>query len=128
MKIFAIIAVGIALVLLLFNNFFGQDKEIKEKEMKVDELKQRYGKDTNLVVLDVRTAEELSGPLGKIEKVIHIPVQELEGRLTELERYKNKEIAVICRSGNRSVRATSILLKNGFNARNVAGGMIDYRR
>jgi rhodanese-related sulfurtransferase len=34
------------------------------------------------------------------------------------------EVLVICRSGQRAYYATRILLQNGFNARNVAGGML----
>jgi rhodanese-related sulfurtransferase len=43
-------------------------------------------------------------------------------------KYKDKEIAVICRSGNRSHYATEALNKNGFNAKNVLGGMLEYNR
>lgn len=95
-------------------------------QMSVAELKSEMKSDTALVILDVRTPEELAGPLGKIDGVINIPVQELQVRLNELNKYKGKKIAVICRSGNRSGYATSILTENGFNARNVLGGMIKY--
>ena len=43
-------------------------------------------------------------------------------RLGELPR--NREIRVICRSGQRAYYATRILLQNGFKARNLAGGMM----
>lgn len=110
----------------LFSFLFGQTDP--NSVITTDDLKTRYGKDTNLVVLDVRTAAELSGELGKLPKVIHIPVQELSGRINELSKYKEKEIAVICRSGNRSRMATDILKKAGYNAKNVPGGMISYRK
>lgn len=96
--------------------------------MSVTELKEAVKTDSSLVILDVRTPAELTGPLGKIDGVINIPVQELEDRLGELEIYKDKNIAVICRSGNRSGVAQKILTKHGFNAKNVLGGMIDYRK
>jgi rhodanese-related sulfurtransferase len=85
-------------------------------------------KDSNLVILDVRTPSELTGPLGKIDNVINIPVQVLSNRISELENYKNNNIAVICRSGNRSVFATKLLIENGFKAKNVIGGMISYNK
>lgn len=81
-----------------------------------------------MIVLDVRTAEELIGPLGKIDSAINIPVQVLEQRITELEPYKDKEIIVICRTQNRSAVAASILEKNGYKAKNVLGGMTEYRK
>ena len=52
---------------------------------------------------------------------------ELEKRLGELNEFKDKDIAVICRSGRRSGTATDLLVKNGFYAVNVLGGMLQYR-
>ena len=47
---------------------------------------------------------------------ILIPVQELESRIFELEKYKeDKKIIVYCRSGNRSQTGRLILSQNGFN-------------
>jgi len=96
--------------------------------MTVDELKTKLAEGSNTIILDVRTPEELVGPLGKMYGVINIPIQELENRINELEKYRDKEIAVVCRSGARSDRGTKILNKNGFNAKNVIGGMLEYRR
>jgi len=96
--------------------------------MTIAELKAKLQNDSDLVVLDVRTPEELEGSLGKIDGVINIPIQELEKRIDELKQYKEKEIAVICRSGVRSQKGTMILNKNGFSAKNVVGGMLEYRR
>ena len=63
-----------------------------------------------------------------IKGVINLPVQVLEARINELDEYKDKNIAVICRSGNRSVHATKLLLQNGFKAKNVIGGMKAYNK
>lgn len=94
----------------------------------VEELKMRIEENKNLVILDVRKPEELNGPLGKIDGVINIPVQELESRVGELDKYKDKEIAVICRTGHRSAIAARILLEHGFtNVENVEGGMTAFR-
>ena len=84
--------------------------------------------DSDLIILDVRTPPELVGQHGKIEGIINIPVQVLETRINELDKYKDKNIAVICRSGNRSVNGTKILLQNGFKAKNVLGGMKAYNK
>jgi len=83
--------------------------------------------DSVFVILDVRTPAELESSLGKIDGVVNIPLHELEGRLNELEAYKDYQIAVICKIGIRSGKATEILTKNGFNAKNVLGGMTEYR-
>ena len=93
----------------------------------VIQLIEKIAIDSAIVILDVRTPEELEGLLGKLNNVINVPVQELEGRLSELEKFKDSEIAVICRTGRRSATATEILIRNGFNARNVLGGMVEFR-
>jgi rhodanese-related sulfurtransferase len=95
--------------------------------MSVAELKEKLQSDSTLVLLDVRTPAELESSLGKIDGVMNIPLHELEVRLNELEAYKDYQIAVICKIGIRSARATEILTKNGFNAKNVLGGMTEYR-
>lgn len=105
---------------------YAQDKDTAAV-MTVTELKEAMQNDTSLVILDVRTPEELKGPLGKIEGVVNIPVQELEQRINEVEQYKNKNIAVICRSGKRSAAAQEILSKHGIKSKNVVGGMLKYR-
>jgi rhodanese-related sulfurtransferase len=92
------------------------------------ELKSKLQNGSEIIVLDVRTPHELSGPLGQIKDVINIPIQELEDRINELEKYKSNEIAVICRTGVRSEKGTKILNSNGFSAKNVLGGMTEYRR
>ena len=95
--------------------------------MSVAELKEKLQSDSTLVLLDVRTPAELESSLGKIDGVMNIPLHELEVRLNELEAYKDYQIAVICRTGRRSGTATEMLNKNGFNAKNVLGGMTEYR-
>ena len=109
-------------------NFLGCAQQDKDSIMTVQELKKLMKDDSTLVILDVRTPAELVGPLGKIDNVINIPIQELESRVGELIKFKDKEIAVICRSGNRSNTGTRILRANGFDAKNVLGGMIEYRK
>lgn len=93
----------------------------------IDELQERIISDSTLVIMDVRSPEELMGPLGKLENVINIPVQELESRLYELEKFRDREILVICKLGIRSATATKFLIKHGFNAKNILGGMVKYR-
>lgn len=108
-----------------------QEKEMdstKSGDITVQQLKEKMKTDTSLVVLDVRTPEELKGPLGKIDGAVNIPVDQLEERVAEVEKLKGKDIAVICRSGHRSKIAQGILDKHGIKALNVLGGMTEYRK
>ena len=73
-------------------------------------------------LLDVRHPEELA--VEQLDGVVNIPVDELRARLGELPR--DREILVICRSGQRAYYATRILVQNGFEARTVAGGMLSH--
>jgi NADPH-dependent 2,4-dienoyl-CoA reductase/sulfur reductase-like enzyme/rhodanese-related sulfurtransferase len=73
-------------------------------------------------VLDARTPAEFA--LGHFEGAVNIPVNELRKRMGELPR--DGEILVYCRQGHRSYYATRILRLNGFNVRNISGGMLLY--
>jgi rhodanese-related sulfurtransferase len=74
------------------------------------------------LVLDVREQSEWSD--GHIAKARHIPLGKLKDRLAELEKFKDKPIIAVCRSGNRSGSACGVLKKAGFeNLHNLAGGM-----
>lgn len=115
-----------AFAVLLFNiNACAQQAD--ETNITIKQLKEKMKTDSSLVILDVRTPQELTGNLGQIDGVINIPVQVLEKRIEELEKYKDKDLVVICRSGNRSAIATKFLNENGFKAKNILGGMIAYR-
>ena len=81
----------------------------------------------NTFVLDVRTEAEFYGPLGHIDGAILIPIEELSLRMNELEDMKDRDIYVVCRSGNRSNVGKNILRENGFNAINVDGGMLAWK-
>jgi len=81
------------------------------------------GKDSTVVVLDVRTPEEYNGETGHLPGALLIPVQELEDRVGELTKYRDRTIVVYCRTGHRSTNATEILKKRGFNVMNMEGGI-----
>jgi rhodanese-related sulfurtransferase len=84
--------------------------------------------DTGIVLLDVRTPAEFNGELGHLKNAVLIPVQDLESRIGEVEQYRGKKILAYCRTGRRSLTATKILRKNGFDAVNVTGGMVEWNK
>ncbi len=75
------------------------------------------------VLLDVRSRIELKTS-GTIDDAVHIPIDELRGRLGELD--KSKTYIAFCAVGIRSYLAYRILIQNGFDARNLAGGFRTY--
>ena len=72
----------------------------------------------DVILLDTRTPFEYMR--GHADGFIHIPLDDLRERLGELD--KTKKIYVMCQSGLRSYLATRILMQNGFDAYNFAGG------
>jgi rhodanese-related sulfurtransferase len=76
-----------------------------------------------LCIIDVRTEEERKSKF--IRSSLHIPIDELRGRLSELP--KDKEIIVYCEIGLRGYLAYRILTQHGFTkVRNLAGGWVTY--
>ncbi|MBI3140331.1 MAG: rhodanese-like domain-containing protein [Rhodocyclales bacterium] len=74
------------------------------------------------IVLDVREAAEFAQ--GHIPNSRHIPLAQLDKRLVELEKFKDKSIIVNCASGSRSSSACGRLRKRGFTkVFNLAGGI-----
>jgi NADPH-dependent 2,4-dienoyl-CoA reductase/sulfur reductase-like enzyme/rhodanese-related sulfurtransferase len=75
------------------------------------------------ILIDLRTQFELSH-VGKIEGALHIPINELRSRLSELD--KNKSYIPFCGIGYRGYVGHRILVQNGFNSRNLSGGFMTY--
>lgn len=74
-------------------------------------------------LLDVREPSELQHE--SISNAYHIPLGQLRLRLNELP--KEKEIHVMCRSGQRAYYATRVLAQNGFKVKNISGGILSRR-
>ncbi|WP_341394613.1 rhodanese-like domain-containing protein [Arthrobacter sp. G119Y2] len=70
-------------------------------------------------ILDVR--EDYEWEAGHIDGALHIPLDALPERLDDLD--PDQDLAVICRTGGRSARATAWLESHGYSAVNVNGGM-----
>lgn len=71
------------------------------------------------VVLDVRSEGEFRS--GAYAGAIHVPVQELEARLSKVP--KGRPVVVYCASGARSAMAVRILKKAGYPDVVNAGGL-----
>jgi rhodanese-related sulfurtransferase len=71
-------------------------------------------------VVDVRTPEER--PDGVIEGDVLIPLDELSARAGEVD--PARPALIYCRSGARSAMAVTALRAAGYDAHNLAGGML----
>jgi rhodanese-related sulfurtransferase len=72
-----------------------------------------------VTLLDVREPDEWAA--GHAPEALHIPMGDLAARLDDLPA--DSEVYVVCRSGGRSARVTAYLNANGWDAKNVDGGM-----
>ena len=79
-------------------------------------------RDGSVTLLDVRNEQEREA--GTIEGFVHIPLEELRGRLAELD--KSKPVYVHCKGGLKSYNACRLLTGHGFDCTNIAGGYTRY--
>jgi rhodanese-related sulfurtransferase len=93
-------------------------------EVSPSEFIARRDRGENLTLLDVREDWELG--VASVPNVQHIPMGQVADRLQELDR--TKEVFVLCRSGRRSLEVAKFLQQNGFNAVNVAVGILAWSR
>ena len=110
----------VAFVIYLVALAGGEGNKNLSREVNVDEAYQMY--QTGVFVLDVRTQEEWDEY--HAPNTTLIPLDQLQARLSEVP--KDKEILVVCRSGNRSQQARDILLSAGYNATSMAGGLKEW--
>ena len=73
-------------------------------------------------IVDVRTEAEFQRK--HIPNAVNVPLDSLRDRLDELSR--EREVWVICGVGQRAYNATRILQQNGFQVKNLSGGMQTY--
>ena len=92
----------------------------KFQNVPVDQLAKWVKADINRVVVDVREVDEYTG--GHFPGAINIPLSGLTNKLGNIP--KDKDVALVCRSGNRSMQAARVLNSNGYQKLwNVSRGM-----
>ena len=90
----------------------------------IPEFRQRLDSEKNLLVLDVRTAEDFVGEQGHIKEAVNIPVEDLQQRMDEIGNYLEQPLAIVCRTDKKSAKAALLLTEEGFaDVHIVRGGM-----
>lgn len=106
-----LILIGLVLVsTTAYSYILPGEKKGEYGDVSVGQAKELIEGNPYLVIMDVRTNEEYKN--SHIEGAINIPIDELEGRLDELN--DTDELLVYCRTGNRSKTAIKILDENGY--------------
>ena len=105
---------------------FLQPKINTMADLTQEEWAKRSSEDSNSVILDVRTPEEVED--GIIGDAIHLDIYTGQAFVDALEKLdKNKNYYVYCRSGNRSGQACAIMNSLGFaHAYNLKGGILEW--
>jgi uncharacterized membrane protein YdjX (TVP38/TMEM64 family)/rhodanese-related sulfurtransferase/sulfur relay (sulfurtransferase) complex TusBCD TusD component (DsrE family) len=100
-----------------------------EGKLSSADLKQRLERRDDITVLDVRPAKDYAGELGHIAGSLNIPIDELPKRLPELNPYRDRPLAVVCRTNKMSGKAVQLLRETGFKqALLVDDGMVGWQR
>lgn len=74
------------------------------------------------IVVDVREPHEYAA--GHVPNARHMPMGQVDKRLGELDKFKDKPVIVVCQSGNRSSSTCNALTKRGFEkVYNLSGGI-----
>ncbi len=77
------------------------------------------------LMVDVRNRQEVEVVNFDVPNYLNIPLNELEVRLHEIP--KDKEIVMVCRSGERSLKTTYYLMNAGYqNVYNMRDGLIKW--
>lgn len=78
----------------------------------------------NVPLLDVREDAEYQEE--HLPNAIHIPLGQLDARISELEPFRTQKIYVYCKSGKRSFLACQKLIGYGFSVANLSGGILAF--
>jgi rhodanese-related sulfurtransferase len=79
-------------------------------------------RDDDVQLVDVREPYEFDA--GRIAGGVHIELATLSGRAGEIDR--DRPVVFYCRSGARSAMATDAFRRAGYDAYNLAGGLLDW--
>ncbi len=78
-----------------------------------------------IVILDIREPFEVE--FTSVKGSHHIPLSQFNNRIKEIMDLKEKEVAILCRSGSRSAQLTQYLRMQGFNkVYNISGGILKW--
>lgn len=119
------IVVLIIIILIVINNKNNTNgKRSAYKDITGDEAKAELEKDSNIIILDVRTKEEHNERC--IKNSISIPLNELESRAEKEIQNKESKIFVYCKTGVRSRTACETLVALGYTNIFNLGGIINW--
>ena len=95
-------------------------------EVSAQELHERLMRGEEIHIIDVRTPHEFAN--GHICGAVNVPIQSFLLGLTDLGLDVSKPVVTICKTAHRSIPATRVLVRRGFDAAQLAHGLDEWRR
>ena len=101
----------------------GDDSGLDIKKIDVDDYADMRDDEEEHLLLDVREDHELK--ICVLDDTVHIPLGQINQRIDEIDAWKDKKVIIICKTGQRSMKAAETLMKKGFtDVANLEGGII----
>jgi sulfur-carrier protein adenylyltransferase/sulfurtransferase len=99
---------------------------VETREIRAEDARERLAEADAPVLIDVRTDRERK--TSYIPGSVHLPMAEVESRLTEVAPDPNRPIITYCAVGQRSLRILSTLASLGYeDAVSMAGGIVAWQ-
>lgn len=108
LKVMSYMLIGLSIVFLLVTGCQRSDVATMSPQQTASMLAEKKA-----IIVDVRELSEWNEQ--HIAGAIHIPLAQVESRLSELTQYKDSPMIMQCRSGKRSAKAAAMLLDAGFS-------------
>lgn len=126
-KKFKVLSIGMMLVVTLSSVIGCSSSNNEEGYSDIDSTKtlELVNETKETLVIDVRGEDAYAK--GHLANAINIPFDEFEGKISDLDGYKDQNIVLICNTGNKSGKAGKMLADNGFTkVYNAQDGMDEY--
>jgi uncharacterized membrane protein YdjX (TVP38/TMEM64 family)/rhodanese-related sulfurtransferase len=124
-----LLALGLLAVVAFLPRLLRRLRQVNPGWITAGSLKRQLDDDGELLVIDVRGADEFNGPLGHIPTARNIPLGDMPARLVELEPARRGPLTLVCRTDKRSVKAGELLKRAGFaDVTVLRGGMEEWNR
>lgn len=98
-------------------------------KLDVHKLKAWLDRGEDILIVDVRGADEFDGPEGHVPGARNIALDQLAARIGELDQCRQRPVAIVCRTDKRSAKAAELLRGEGFTEVSVVkGGITEWNR
>lgn len=116
---------SIAIALLFLVALAGcSSLEVKMTTLDSQQAHSTFISSSDIVLVDVRTVAEFKE--GHIKDSVNVPLDQLKTNIASVVENKDTPIYVVCRSGNRSAQAQSMLQAMGYTQVIDIGSVFDW--